>query len=234
MWRHEATLKGRLHSHRFETYILPTFLKAHLHPGFTHAIFGAISDAISRTKRALPCPVRMIFSLIIVWIGNKFITYYLKTPFFPISANLAVFCRSVRCINGLKSTVRNSPEEKYWTNVFINRDLKAHAPRAQLRFRRRVNFKSLLVPEETHTSNRPRKWTAHNACEVSGRGHMSHADQSNPKSERGGKIGARRHTDADSIATGLHTARCEFPRYVFVYGIRMTSDIKRYDKSPRR
>ena len=35
------------------------------------------------------------FSRSIAWIGNKVITYYLKTPLFPISANLAVFCRSV-------------------------------------------------------------------------------------------------------------------------------------------
>ena len=58
---------------------------------FTHAIF----DAISRTKRALPYPARMLFSRSIAWIGKKVITYYLKTPFFPISASMAVFCRSV-------------------------------------------------------------------------------------------------------------------------------------------
>ena len=58
---------------------------------FTHAIF----DSISRTKRALPYPARMPFSRSIAWIGKEVITYYLKTPFFPISANLAVFCRSV-------------------------------------------------------------------------------------------------------------------------------------------
>ena len=58
---------------------------------FTHAIFEAISDAISRTKRALPYPGRMIFSRSIAWIGKKIITHYLKTPLFPISANLTVF-----------------------------------------------------------------------------------------------------------------------------------------------
>ena len=63
---------------------------------FTHAIFDAVSDAISRTKHALPYPTRMLFSLIIAWIGIKGITYYLKAPFFPISANLAVFCRIVK------------------------------------------------------------------------------------------------------------------------------------------
>ena len=50
---------------------------------FTHAIF----DAISRTKCALPYPTRMLFSRSIACIGKKVITYYLKTPFFPISAN---------------------------------------------------------------------------------------------------------------------------------------------------
>ena len=62
---------------------------------FTHAIFEAISDAISHTKRALPYPARMPFSRSIAWIGKKVITYYLKTPFFPIPANLTVFRRSV-------------------------------------------------------------------------------------------------------------------------------------------
>ena len=62
---------------------------------FTHAIFDAISGAISRTKCALPYPARMFFSCSIAWIGKKVITYYFKTPFFPMSANLAVFCRRV-------------------------------------------------------------------------------------------------------------------------------------------
>ena len=44
---------------------------------FTHAIFDAISDAISRTKRSLPYPARMLFSRSIAWIGKKVITYYL-------------------------------------------------------------------------------------------------------------------------------------------------------------
>ena len=35
------------------------------------------------------------FSRSIAWIVKKVITYYLQTPLFPISANLAVFCRSV-------------------------------------------------------------------------------------------------------------------------------------------
>ena len=59
---------------------------------FTHAIFDAISDAISPTKRALPA--RMSFSRSIAWLGKKVMTYYLKTPFFPIPANLAAFRRS--------------------------------------------------------------------------------------------------------------------------------------------
>ena len=64
-----------------------------MHKGpFTHAI----SDAISRTKRALPYPARMSFSRSIVWIGKKVMTYYLKTPFFPIPANLAVLRCSVK------------------------------------------------------------------------------------------------------------------------------------------
>ena len=63
----------------------------------THS--AAPRDAISRTKRALPYPARMSFSRSIAWIGKKVMTYYLKTSFFPISANLAVFCRSVRRLN---------------------------------------------------------------------------------------------------------------------------------------
>ena len=57
---------------------------------FTHAMF----DAILRTKRALPYPARMFFSRSIAWIGKKVIRYYLSL-FFPIYANLVVFCRSV-------------------------------------------------------------------------------------------------------------------------------------------
>ena len=57
--------------------------------------FMPISDAISSTKRAAPYPARMLFSRSIAWIGKKVITYYLKTPLFPISADLAVFRRSV-------------------------------------------------------------------------------------------------------------------------------------------
>ena len=38
---------------------------------FTHAMF----DAISRTKRTLPYPARMLFSRSIAWIGKKVITY---------------------------------------------------------------------------------------------------------------------------------------------------------------
>ena len=59
--------------------------------GNTHAIFYAISGA----KRALPYPARMLSSRSIAWIGKKVITYYFKTPFFPIPANLAVFFLSV-------------------------------------------------------------------------------------------------------------------------------------------
>ena len=66
----------------------------HLKGPFTHAIFDAISDAISRTKSALPYPARMPFSRSIAWIGKKVMTYYLKVSFFPIPANLAVLRRS--------------------------------------------------------------------------------------------------------------------------------------------
>ena len=55
------------------------------------AIFDAIPAPISRTKRALSYPARMLLSRSIAWTGNKVITCYLKTPLFPISANLAVF-----------------------------------------------------------------------------------------------------------------------------------------------
>ena len=75
---------------------LLTLCDAWLHKGpFTHATFDAISDAISRTKRAWPYPARIFFSWSIAWIGKKVITYYFKKPFFPISANLVVFCRRV-------------------------------------------------------------------------------------------------------------------------------------------
>ena len=66
----------------------PTFTHEHTYKGpFTHEIFDAISDVISRTKRALPYPAR-IFSRSIAWTGKKVITYYWKKLFFPISANL--------------------------------------------------------------------------------------------------------------------------------------------------
>ena len=64
-------------------------------PSPSRTALAAISDAISRAKRALPYPARMFFSRSIVWIGKKIITYCLETPFIPISANLVVFCRSV-------------------------------------------------------------------------------------------------------------------------------------------
>ena len=38
-----------------------------------------VSYAISRTKRALPYPTRILFSRSIVWIGKKVTTYYLDT-----------------------------------------------------------------------------------------------------------------------------------------------------------
>ena len=50
----------------------------------------------SRTKHAPAYPARMFFREASRGFEKKVITYYLKTPFFPISANLAVFCRSVR------------------------------------------------------------------------------------------------------------------------------------------
>ena len=77
------------------SWLMMTSVSAERKGPFTHAIFDAISDAISRAKRALPYPARMLFSRSIVWIGKKVITYCLKTPFIPISANLVVFCRSV-------------------------------------------------------------------------------------------------------------------------------------------
>ena len=57
--------------------------------------------------------------------------------------------------------------------------------------------------------SRALKWTA-----KSGRGHMSHADQSNPKSERGGKIRARRRTDSRqqrflAITSTVWVSECE-------------------------
>ena len=53
----------------------------------------AISYSISCTNA--PYPRRSLFSRSIALIEKKVITYYLKTTFFPISANLAVFCLSV-------------------------------------------------------------------------------------------------------------------------------------------
>ena len=87
--------------------------------------------------------------------------------------------------------------------------------------------------------SRALKWTA-----KSGGGHMSHADQSNPKSERGGNIRARRRTDSRqqiqqrvlAITSTVWVSECKNGQteYVFAHGIRMTSDRKGYDKSPRR
>ena len=56
---------------------------------FTHADFDAISDAISRTKRALPYPARMHFTRSIARIEKKVITLFEDT-LFPISAILVV------------------------------------------------------------------------------------------------------------------------------------------------
>ena len=62
---------------------------------FTHAIFDVISGAISRTKRAFnPTLHEYFFHEASRGLERKF-TYYFKTPFFPISANLVVFCRRV-------------------------------------------------------------------------------------------------------------------------------------------
>ena len=62
---------------------------------FTRAILYAISDAIARTKRALPYPAPMFFFREASRGLERKLSHYLKTPLFPISANLAVFCRSV-------------------------------------------------------------------------------------------------------------------------------------------
>ena len=64
-------------------------------PWFARFVMRFLNGAISRTKRALPYPARMLSSRSIAWMREKVITHYMKTPFFPISANLAVFCRSV-------------------------------------------------------------------------------------------------------------------------------------------
>ena len=50
-------------------------------------------NVVYKTRLTLPC--MSAFFANIAWIGKKVITYYLKTPFFQISANLPVFCRSV-------------------------------------------------------------------------------------------------------------------------------------------
>ena len=52
-----------------------------------------IAHAILRTKRALPYRARMLVSPGIAWIGKIVITYYSKTPFFPISANFVAALR---------------------------------------------------------------------------------------------------------------------------------------------
>ena len=58
---------------------------------FTHAIF----DAISRTKRNSPYHARILFREASGGLERKLFTYYLKTPLFPLAANLALFCRNV-------------------------------------------------------------------------------------------------------------------------------------------
>ena len=47
-----------------------------------------------KTRLTLPCMNAL--PRIIAQIGKQVITYYLKTPLFPISATLAVFCRSIK------------------------------------------------------------------------------------------------------------------------------------------
>ena len=51
-------------------------------------------DFAYQTRLTLPC-TNVFFSRSVAWIGKKVMTYYLKTPFFPIPANLTVFRRSV-------------------------------------------------------------------------------------------------------------------------------------------
>ena len=58
-----------------------------------HVIFDAISDAISRTKCALPYPAGF-FRGASRGLERK-LTYYLKTPLFAIPTNWMVFRRSI-------------------------------------------------------------------------------------------------------------------------------------------
>ena len=52
---------------------------------FTRAIFDAISDAISRTKRALPYSVRTLFFGEASRELERKLSHYMKTPFFPLT-----------------------------------------------------------------------------------------------------------------------------------------------------
>ena len=93
-------------------WIAGEFLHPHVPALLEKSCFLGVLGAISRAKRALPYPARMLFLLIIAWIGNKVITYYLKIPFFPISANLTV--RFSDNILGQLSVHISSPKVVDW------------------------------------------------------------------------------------------------------------------------
>ena len=57
---------------------------------FTHAIFDAISDAILRTKRALPTLHECCFREASRGLERNLSNIW-RRPFFPISPNLAVY-----------------------------------------------------------------------------------------------------------------------------------------------
>ena len=72
---------GLIANGRSQAYGDFSCVKAGLHMRFQNAPYPTLHE--------------WFFSRSIAWIGKKVITYYLKTPLYPISVNLAVFGRSV-------------------------------------------------------------------------------------------------------------------------------------------
>ena len=79
----------------------------------------------------------MFFSQSIAWIGKIVITYYLKPPSFPISANLAVFCLSVTRLKTCGGRFCTQNRIKIvWKIACVNGPLGNHsaAPRVSQRY----------------------------------------------------------------------------------------------------
>ena len=79
-------------------------------------------DFAYQTRLTLPCT--NVFSRSVAWIGKKVMTYYLKTPFFPIPGNLTVFRRSVTRLKPVRGRLGQVLYAKSHRNRMKNRMCK--------------------------------------------------------------------------------------------------------------